>query len=133
MTREFDSFIIVPEFANGQIKKYPDYLSAKVEDNPEMAFLKFNGIDATYIHDATEKEEKTIEFLEQPDSKLKYIFQNELDAINKELKINSNIFLDTINILPEENENYHLTKITFVTNDKVISIYSYGPEVNSIQ
>ncbi|WP_299003082.1 hypothetical protein [uncultured Tenacibaculum sp.] len=129
MSREFDSFIIVPEFAEQSIKAYHEYISANVEDHPEMALIRFKGIIASFIHDATEKEEKTIAYFEKPNTGLRSNFQKALTLINKDLVINSNVFLDTISILPDENENFHLAKITFVTNEKEILIYSYGSEV----
>lgn len=129
MPREFDSFIIVPEFAEKPIKAYDEYIGANVEDHPEMALIRFKGIIASFIHDATEKEEKTIAYFEKPNTGLRSNFQKALTLINKDLVINSNVFLDTISILPDENENFHLAKITFVTNEKEILIYSYGSEV----
>jgi len=129
MPREFDSFIIVPEFAEKPIKAYDEYIGANVEDHPEMALIRFKGIIASFIHDATEKEEKTIAYFEKPNTGLRSNFQKALTLINKDLVINSNVFLDTISILPDENEHYHLAKITFVTNEKEILIYSYGSEV----
>ncbi|EDP98012.1 hypothetical protein U8527_18620 [Kordia algicida OT-1] len=132
MSREFDSFIIVPEFAEKPLKAYDEYIGANVEDNPEMALIRFKGIIASFIHDATEKEEKTIEYFEKPNTGLRSNFQKALKSIHKDLVINSNVFLDTISILPEENENYHLAKITFVTNNKDILIYSYGSKVTTV-
>ncbi|MEE3999524.1 hypothetical protein V1T75_04155 [Tenacibaculum sp. FZY0031] len=129
MSREFDSFIIVPEFADNTIKDYYKYIGSNIEDNPEMALLRFKGIIASFIHDATEKEEKTIAFFESPNTNLRPSFQKVLKSIDKELIINTNVFLDTISILPEENEEYHLAKITFTTHNKKISIHSYGPNV----
>ncbi|ALM20543.1 hypothetical protein AAT17_04480 [Nonlabens sp. MIC269] len=132
MPREFDSFIIVPEFAEKSLKEYHEYIGANVEDQPEMALIRFKGIIASFIHDATEKEEKTIAYFEKPNTGFKSNIQKAIYKIDKGLIINSNIFLDTISILPEENETYHLAKITFVTQNKDISIYSYGPEIVSI-
>lgn len=132
MPREFDSFIIVPEFAEKPLKDYHEYIGANIEDHPEMALIRFKGIIASFIHDATEKEEKTIAFFEKPNTSLRSNLQKALTSIHKDLVINSIAFLDTISILPEENENYHLAKITFVTQNKDLSIYSYGSEVVSI-
>lgn len=133
MPREFDSFIIVPEFAEKPIMHYDDYIGKKTEDYPEMALLQFKSIIASFIHDATEKEEKTIAFFETPNTNIKAHFQKKLKTIDKTLKINTNIFLDTISILPEENNNYHLAKLTFIANNKKTCIYSYGPEVIKIE
>ncbi len=133
MAREFDSFIIVPEFAEKPIKAHDEYIGANVEEHAEMALLRFKGVIASFVHDATEKEEKTIAYFEKPNTGLRAHFQKELELVNKEWVINSNVFLDTISILPEENENYHLAKITFVTHTKDILIYSYGSEVTTIK
>lgn len=133
MPREFDSFIIVPEFAEKPLKDYHEYIGANVEDHPEMALIRFKGITASFIHDATEKEEKTIAYFEKPNTNLRSYFQKALTSIHEDLVINSNAFLDTISILPEENENYHLAKVTFVTNNKDILIYSYGSKVTTIK
>lgn len=129
MPREFDTFIIVPELADSPLKSYHCYLDAEIEDTPEMASLRFKGIVASYIHFATELEEATVAFFEQSDTQLRNCIQKALDGLEENFLINSNTFLEAVSILPENNGNYHLAKLTFATPKAPVVLYTYGTDV----
>lgn len=127
MSREFDTFIIVPELANGPLKSKMQYLNAERQE-PEMVHLCIQGMVASWVHDATEMEMKTIEFFEQSNNQFRASIEQELARIDSKLTINENVELQIIDVLGEQNGEVHLTKLTFKKAEESIIRYCFGLE-----
>jgi methionine-rich copper-binding protein CopC len=99
MPREFDTFIIVPAFANQALKSYSDYLDSEIGEYPEQIALYFDSISASYVHDATSKEEALIKEIESADKDLKIALEKELP---EGMHIGQNVMIKSLHIISGE-------------------------------
>lgn len=93
-----------------------------------MVHLCIQGVVASWVHDATETETKTIEFFEQPNNKFRASIERELARIDGNLILNQNVSLQIIDVLGEQKGDVHLTKLTFRKTEGSIIRYCFGLE-----
>lgn len=126
MSREFDSFILIPSLAVGEVDFYDNYLGKDSSLFPEMALLYIDGTSASFVHDATEAEVATIELLEDPSTPVYRHIQDALNVQHPGSLLNENTFLDSVSVLPNKKGETHLLKYKFIKNGELIELFGYG-------
>lgn len=115
--REFDSFILIPSLASGDVMPYDDYLGKDSSLYPEMVLLYIDGASACFVHDATEPEIATIELLENGGDPVAGHIQEALYCVSNSFLLKQNCNVRSVNVLPEQKGNFHTLEFKIASPD----------------